>query len=140
MSTLVSCCQNSSAQERALVPHEQRRDSAKRIATFQPAVDVVETPEAFTVTMDLPGATRDAVDIAYEKGELAVTARIQPRLPQEARRLLLEYEVGAYQRTFRLGETIDTSAIEATLADGVLTVRMAKTEQARPRRIEVQGA
>lgn len=131
-----SCCQPATtANTRDLA----RRDTAKRVSYFNPTVDVVEGPDAYSITMDLPGATRDSLDIAFEKGELTVTARVSPRAPENARVLHREYDVGDYRRSFRLGESIDTGAIEASFANGVLTVRMPKFPAARPRRIEVRA-
>lgn len=113
---------------------------SKSVSFFKPAIDVAERPDAFLIKLDVPGARSESLDIAFEKGELTVTARVESKRPSGARPLLQEYEVGDYQRTFRLGESIDPSAIEATLANGVLTVRLPKAAHAKPRRIEVRTA
>lgn len=136
-----SCCNTlSQPAQRAQSVAQREGQSAKGVSFFKPAVDVTERPDAFVVQLDVPGARSETLDIAFEKGELTVTARVEPRAPKGARALLSEYEVGDYQRTFRVGEAIDAGAIEATLTAGVLTVRLPKAPHAQPRRIEVRTA
>lgn len=136
-----SCCATPARTNNRAEPAVQREPHAsKGVSFFKPAVDVTERPDAFVVHLDVPGAHSESLDIAFEKGELTVTARVEPRTATGARALLREYEVGDYQRTFRLSEAIDPSAIEATLANGVLTVRLPKAPHAQPRRIQVRTA
>lgn len=136
-----TCCTTPSQTLRGAEASAQREgQSVKGVSYFKPAVDVAERADAFIVKLDVPGATRDSLDIAFEQGSLTVTARVQARAAQGARPLLREYEVGDYQRTFRIGEAIDPGAIDATLASGVLTVTLPKAPSAQPRRIEVRGA
>lgn len=112
----------------------------KRIEHFKPAVDVSETPNAFIIELDLPGATPDSLAINFEKGALTIGARITDRVPKNARPLLLEYSVGDYQRDFRIGEAVNPAAIDASLKDGVLTVTLPKSDEVRAHRIEVRSS
>ena len=106
---------------------------------FSPAVDIVETPEAFVLTADIPGADADHVDIAYERGKLTLLARVAERRPENARYIAREFGVGDFRRTFQIGEGIDASRIDAEFAHGVLTLRLPKTETARTRKIAVKA-
>ena len=120
-----TCCNTlSRPAQRAQSDSQHETQSAKGVSYFKPAVDVAEQSDAYIVQLDVPGARSETLDIAFEKGELTVTARVEPRVPKGARALVREYDVGDYQRTFRIGESIDAGAIEATLASGVLTVRL----------------
>lgn len=115
--------------------------AARRVApqaTYRPDADIAETPEAFTITADVPGATPDSVDVNVERGVLTLRAGVPAR--ERGRVLLREYGVGAYERTFRVGEGIDVEKIGAVLKDGVLTLTLPKAERVRPRSIKVQGA
>jgi HSP20 family molecular chaperone IbpA len=136
-----SCCGTAAKSTNGASPVVQSESqSSKGVSFFKPAVDVAERPDAFVVQLDVPGARSESLDIAFEKGELTVTARVEPRTAKGARLLMREYDVGDYQRTFRLSEAIDPSSIEATLANGVLTVRLPKAPHAQPRRIQVRTA
>jgi HSP20 family molecular chaperone IbpA len=108
-------------------------------ATFRPDVDIAETPEAFVITADVPGAKAEGVDVRVERGVLTLRAEVQPR-ERGGRALLREYGVGSYERTFRVGDGIDAEAISAVLKDGVLTLTLPKARSVRPRSIKVQTA
>lgn len=106
---------------------------------FRPDVDILENTEELVVTADLPGVRREDVDIQFENGTLTLHARVAPRASDDRQNLLSEYEVGDYFRSFTVGEMIDTSGITASMANGVLTLRLPKVEAARPRKIEVRA-
>lgn len=103
---------------------------------FVPRADIREMEAELTLTADMPGVTVQDVDIQYERGELRIHGRVQPR-ERPGTSLLREYEVGDYYRAFRIGEGVDASAITADVKDGVLALHLPKTEECRPRRIAV---
>ncbi len=116
---------------------EPRRD--ERAATvFCPEVDIYETGDEYVLTADVPGARPDTIDLNVENGVLTLRAGAPDRTPGESRTVLREYGVGAYERTFRIGEGIDTERIGAELKNGVLTLRLPKAETTRSRKIEVK--
>jgi HSP20 family protein len=104
---------------------------------YVPAVDVLETPHELTLTVDVPGAAADRIDVRFEDGELRIHAPVAPRRKESQKFLLEEYGVGDYVRTFRLGKEIDAAKIEAKVADGVLTLRLPKVEAVKPRKVTV---
>lgn len=115
-----------------------REVQQKADGVYTPRADILETDEAFWIRVDLPGVKPADVKLDCQEGQLVLHAQCTPR--QYGRRALWrEYGVGDYHRSFVLGEQVDGDKIEAVLADGVLTVRLPKTETARPRRIEVKG-
>lgn len=107
---------------------------------FVPQVDVVELPQEFVLTADLPGAVAETIDVDYVDGELRLHAPVAPRKATSGRYLLEEYSVGGYRRTFRLGKSIDASRISADYQSGVLTLRLPKVEALQPRRVTVRTA
>ena len=111
-----------------------------RGASYVPAVDVVETAEAFVVTADLPGVSAERIDVQYEDGELRIHAPVARRQAADQRYLLQEYGIGDYYRSFRLGTDVDATKIEARSVDGVLTLKLPKVEAVKPRRIAVNTA
>ncbi len=114
-------------------------EPVRRVQTYVPAVDILETADELRLVADVPGVTADGVEISYERGELRLHARAPEREPQGAQWLSREYGVGDYLRTFRVGEGIDASKIEADITDGVLTVHLPKAEAARLRKIAVRA-
>jgi HSP20 family protein len=114
--------------------------AARRNEIFRPEVDIYETGEEFVVKANVPGARPEAIDLNVEKGVLTMRAEVGVRTPENARPLGREYGVGAFERSFRIGEGIDTERIGAELKDGVLTLRLPKAETTRSRKISVQAA
>jgi HSP20 family protein len=101
-----------------------------------PLVDIEEADDAWIVDAELPGVDRDDVSVEVRDSELVVTGEIKER---ERRGILRRRTrpTGRFEYRVALPGPIDAEAVEATMADGVLTVRVPKPEQARPHRIEV---
>lgn len=106
---------------------------------FVPAVDIYETEEAVTVLADMPGVAKDGVEIRLEDDTLTIKGTKGGNGGKDERMLLKEFESGHYLRRFTMAEVIDQAKIEATMADGVLTLKLPKVEPAKPRKIVVQG-
>lgn len=107
--------------------------------TYRASADIFETPEAYIVCADMPGASRDRIDIRLDNRTLTICAGVEPRYHAEAQRVQQEYGIGDFHRSFRVGENINPDEVTAEYTDGVLTVTLPKTENARARRIEVTG-
>jgi HSP20 family protein len=105
---------------------------------FTPRVDIYETDKELTLYADLPGVHPENVELRYERGQLFLHGRLQPR-QQQANYLLQEYDVGDYYRVFDIHESIDAGKIEAEFKNGVLIVHLPKVEAARPRQITVRS-
>jgi len=111
----------------AAVPAEVAEE---RAVTVGPRVDVLETENEFLVLADVPGVKPEDVDVRFEKGELTVHGR---------RHAVREYETTNYHRVFAVAETVAADKITADLKNGVLTIRLPKTEAVKPKRIAVTG-
>ena len=105
---------------------------------FVPATDIYETPEQVILVMDMPGVCFDCAHVNIVDEELVVTGHVTHGEDQDDYVLYREYDVGHYHRHFGLLELIDRGRIEASMANGVLTITMPKTEQAKPRRIPIK--
>ena len=115
------------------------RGEATRGGTFfTPRVDIYETDKELTLYADVPGARSEDVDLSYERGELLLHARVQPR-PRQGHPVAEEYEEGDFYRVFQIHESIDASKISAECKNGVLTVHLPKAESAQPRKVSVRG-
>jgi HSP20 family protein len=106
-----------------------------------PSVDVEETEDAWIVEAELPGVSRDDVNVELRDSELVISGEVKERerqgiLRRRTRRTgMFEFRVTLPDMTGNVGD----DAIDAQLKDGILTVRIAKPEQSRPRRIAVKG-
>lgn len=105
--------------------------------SFAPTADAYETDGDYVIEVELPGFDRDSINVSYEDGALTVTGRRDPR--EEGQEYhLRERPVGRFQRRFSLPRSIDADDIEARADAGVLRVTVPKSEEARPREIEVE--
>lgn len=109
--------------------------------TFSPLVDVYEAQDGTTMLLaEVPGASADTLDIRVDKGVLTIGA--EATLPEvsgegEYARTYTGFVSGTYFRAFALSDEIDREKIEASLHNGLLTVRLPKAETARTRKIEI---
>lgn len=109
--------------------------------TRYPMMDVSQNEDEVRVRALLPGLRRDEVDISIRQGVLSIRGtKKEAELPEDARAVRVERRHGSFQRTIRLNTKIDEDKVEATLRDGVLTVRLPRVPEAKPKRIELASA
>jgi len=119
---------------------QQAGEPTKPERYFVPAVDIYESEDAVHLRAEMPGVDKDGVEINLENDTLTIKGFKSANGGNEERVLLREFETGHYLRRFTMAETIDQNKIEATMADGLLTLVLPKVEPARPRKIEVKSA
>jgi len=102
-----------------------------------PAVDVVEDKHGITLWADLPGVTREKLDLRVEGPNLFIEAEATVPMPAELRVHHTEMQQPHFARAFTLSADFDTAQIDASLKDGVLKLTIPRREEARPRRIDV---
>jgi HSP20 family protein len=102
-----------------------------------PSVDVYENADEYLVLADLPGVSREDIDIQFDRGELTLHARRQGGHDGSLNREFAEVD---FRRTFRVPEKVDTQDIGAELDQGVLRLRLPKSPELRPRKIQVKAA
>jgi HSP20 family protein len=99
---------------------------------------VFETDDSLIIQLDIPGVEVDEVDVRCEKGRLSITGERGFQMNAPKRQYYrIEHSYGQFERHFDLLRTIDTTRIEAKYHDGVLTLSLPKTEDAKPRKIPV---
>ncbi|MEM6757824.1 MAG: Hsp20/alpha crystallin family protein [Planctomycetota bacterium] len=101
-------------------------------------VDIIERGEHLVVTADLPGFTKDQIDISVEQGVLSIEAKRDAVRDDQDKPHLQERKATHLVRRFTLPKAYDTTEVDATLESGVLTLKLAKREESRPRKIEVK--
>ena len=117
------------------VARESTRNQERYIA---PPVDIYETPDGLVVMADLPGVTKDALDVRVDNNILTLRGIARHHSTGDA--VHREYELINFFRQFELGEKINQGKISAELKHGVLTLSLPKAEEAKPRHVEVKVA
>jgi len=105
-----------------------------------PAVDVFEDASGITLLADMPGVSKDRLELRVEGDSLSIEGSMQPQTPEGLEAVYAEVRVPRFRRSFTLSRELDTSKIDANLKDGVLTLRIPKQAHAQPRRIEVRSS
>lgn len=104
-----------------------------------PAVNIYETQDEYVLEAELPGWKREEVDIHFENNVLTLSGHRD--LNGDNRNWLrVEGLTGSFSRSFTISGAIEASRVEAEMKDGVLTVRLPKREEAKPRQIEIKTA
>ena len=108
-------------------------------ATWTPAVDIYETADTIVMKAELPGLTREDIDIQIEDNTLILRGeRRFAKDVQQENYLRIERAYGSFHRTFTLPATIQQEEIRAVFRDGVLELILPKTEGAKPKRISIE--
>jgi len=112
------------------VPEERRFVS--------PRVNIFENKEGYLLEAEMPGVSKAGVEVLLEGNELTLVGRRQTDVPN-AELVYRESSPWEFRRTFVLDPSIDTSKVNASIEQGVLTVHLPKTEMVKPRKIAVSG-
>jgi len=118
---------------------ERAAESTRGVAVYRPPVDIFDTGEGVKLILEMPGVSRDDVELELERRVLTIRGRGRATSPEDYRRVYTEYGEGDYQRVFTLSEDIDEGAIGAEMSQGVLTLTLPRAEATKPKRIEVKA-
>ncbi|MGQ9926136.1 MAG: Hsp20/alpha crystallin family protein [Chloroflexaceae bacterium] len=119
--------------EESFVPMLPTRDGS-----FMPALDLSETPDAYIVEMAVPGMKPEDLNVTIENGVLSISGEVKKSSEEQERNYhRIERRYGRFCRTITLPSTVRGDAIEAHLEHGVLTLRVPKAEEVKPRKITI---
>jgi HSP20 family protein len=108
-------------------------------AMWAPQTDLMETDDAFQLRLDVPGMSKDDIDINLQNGTLTVSGeRTSERTDEGEEYVRVERAFGTFHRTFSLPDAVDEENIQATYENGVLSIHVPKTEESSRRQIEIQ--
>jgi HSP20 family protein len=121
------------------IPIEMHENREPPESYFLPATDIYETADELVLTVDLPAVRPEGLSVTVEDNVLFI--RAQPAQAQAApgEVLLQEFTTGEFYRAFQLPADYETGNVRATLKQGVLTLKLPKSERMKPRRIPVRA-
>jgi HSP20 family protein len=107
--------------------------------SFGPAMDIAESDDHYTVTVELPGTRKEDVTVELEDGQLTIRGEKKSEHEEKKEhRRYVERSFGSFCRSFPLPPNADPQKLEASFEDGVLSLRIAKSEAAKPKTIAIK--
>jgi HSP20 family protein len=113
-------------------------NGASRVNYLTPLANILETKDGYVLEAEMPGVSKDGLEITVENGELTIVGR-RAAAEKPGRELYRESRAFDYRRTFELDASIDTAKVTARIEQGVLTLQLPKAESVKPRKIAVNG-
>lgn len=126
---------NAGSEGRGRAPNADARSGP----VLTPDVDIYEDMEGIYVQADMPGVSRDRLDIQVNKDALTIEGEAKIDMPENMEAMYADVRSTRYHRSFVLSAELDTDKIDAKLKDGVLAIYIPKRAESRPRRIEVSA-
>ena len=107
-------------------------------ARWNPAMDILESNDAYIIRAELPGFQKDALNVELKDGTLTLSGeRKSEELPEGVQYRSVERVSGKFVRSVILPKTVNSDGIQANYKDGVLEIHVPKAEKAKPRQITV---
>ena len=119
-------------------PSQQHQVNTRQAPALLPPVDIFEDGSGITLVADLPGVSREDLSIGVDGRNLTIEAPLRLGEADSLVSVYAEVRANQFRRSFELSSDLDTARIDAGLRDGVLTLRIPKLEQAKPRRVDVR--
>jgi HSP20 family molecular chaperone IbpA len=122
------------------LPLAEEAERTRDCQCFVPRADIYETDDQLVIVTDVAGANEDSIDITLDKDILTINAYVEPEVFEGYAPAFAEYEVGDYQRSFRISDEIEREGISAAIKDGVLRIYLPKASEALMSKISVKAA
>lgn len=119
-------------------PTEVQAKTREQEFVLAPAIDVFENSHGITVQAEMPGVSKDRLNVQADRNSLLIEGDVVIDMPAGIEALHADVRATKYRRSFVLSGELATDQIDANLKDGVLTVRIPKRAEFRPRKIEVR--
>jgi HSP20 family protein len=104
-----------------------------------PQADIYETGDRYFLELDMPGTSRENIEIDCDGDELTIYGKIN-EIESEWKPVMTEFTNMDYRRVFTVGQKVNRDTIEAKYDNGVLTIELEKAESVKPRKIEIKTA
>ena len=117
------------------------KQEAMTVAEWSPLVDITEDDKEYLIKAELPEVRKEEVKVSVENGVLCITGQRKFEKEESNKRYhRIERAYGSFTRSFGVPDDADDTKVSAEFKDGVLTVRLPKSEKARPKSIDVKVA
>jgi HSP20 family protein len=116
---------------------QQKLEPASALA---PPADIFEDADGISIVLDMPGVTKDRLTLKADRNELVIEGQASIEMPEGMEAAYAEVRSVHYRRSFVLTNELDTDSVGASMKDGVLSIRVPKRDELKPRQIEVQTA
>jgi HSP20 family protein len=110
---------------------------AEQRPVYRPSVDILDSAGDVVLVADVPGVDESHLDVTLDKNVLTIRGTVQHATFEGYTPVRTEYGVGNFERVFTVSDDVNRDAIEATVKDGVLQLRLPKTAQSARRKIDV---
>lgn len=114
--------------------------SSTNVQTLRPPVNIFENAEGITLEVDMPGVSKDRLELQLDRDSLLIEGDVHLDMPDGTEALYADIRATRYSRGFALSRELETEQVDARLKDGVLRLHIPKRAEVRPRKIEVQVA
>ena len=131
--------QTQQGQQRQTQPRQSQPAPQNGRAYVIPAANIAATDDEYIVELEMPGVNKEGLEVTVEGNELTIIGRRQLDIP-DGELCYCETPQADFRRVFELGPDVDTSKITAEMRQGILTLRLPKSEKAKPKQIEVKVA
>ncbi len=125
------------AKSGSTVPEGVERTTTR--AVFRPRVDIIERADSILLVADLPGVDESGVDITLDKHVLTIRGTVVPLEMSGQTAAYREYDEGDFERAFTISAAVDRDAIDATVKNGVLRVRLPRSKESGSQKIRVSA-
>lgn len=119
---------------------KSENNGAATDAAMMPPVDVIEDASGIILFADLPGVSKETLNLQLETNSLTIEGQVALTIPQEMESSHAEVKVPRYRRTFTLSKELDGEKATAEFKNGVLKLSIPKAQHAQPRKIEINVA
>lgn len=113
-----------------------RPDNGRQPKTVSPLANILETGDGYLLEAEMPGVSRDGLDITVENGELTIVGH-RHRYQTKGQTVYRESRDCDYRRVFEIDPSIDSARIAAKMDQGVLKLTLPKAESVKPRKVTV---
>ena len=106
---------------------------------WSPKVNIVENEKGYTISAELPGVSKDDIDIDLKDNTLSIKGEKKVETKDEKENYIrVESSYGKFERSFNVSDDIDRNSVNASFKDGVLTLVLNKKEESKPKQIKVE--
>lgn len=117
---------------------EAGRQASAEGLVLRPLADIRESAEGVSVYLDMPGVSRQGLNIDVDKNVLSIRGAIDLHTPDDLKPSYMELHSGYFERKFTLGDELDSERIDASLKHGELVIYIPRSEKYKPRKVEIK--